>query len=941
MIRQALLTSILAGALTLALAGDMPERGRELMRLAPELDPQLAGHLVRDTEEEFRAYCREIGPMRTFEAMALLNLSVRSDSPKAYERTMRRLYPHVRRAADAMSYEFKRPEYARIYQFRASLAESSWAYAWAHRQCINAFDTLQWNTTIPRSEKLEGYRDLANRFASFGDERELMNIDAVLAGEFREDENFELRVRLLRSALARARRLCEYHMVCQLLGDMGDAHRRLGHWDSAVAAYREGIEVADSRFVPDQAARLRLFLAKSYFDQGRLAVSSALMQEALGVNRHHGGDPLDIRTLIQATEYYALLQCWDMVDRNLERFPALLRALRHSKHDYEAGQYELTVGRLRAQALAGKGKASAAADSLHQLLQIARDRAKPELIVRIMRHRAEALLRAGRTRDALAMAQEGAALADRMVYNAERWNLGLVLMRAALGVHELEVARAELELLIGMVHDRQGFGQEPDHVVDGIAARIAMAAGDRRTAERLVRRGFRSLRDSIRVLDRDPSNDLMVMAADDLWLAGHSLVEGTSEAGLAFERHWRSLVGGPGVATAAAGPGDLRIPPRTVHLVYAVMPPGIVRWTASSAGVRRDILQLHPDSCRVLVERIFEQASGDPRSSDTPMPPALIALARRMGHVLLPDPVRLGAYDQVAIAADGPLGRLPFELLDASNGGDYLPLLARAEVRYLRHVRPRSPRGGAEQSVILADSGAVSSPNGRRTRLSRLTAVQTEVERARRILPNPRVVHGSALSKRSLLAAWARSSTIYVAAHLVRDPDAPLFNYFPIAFGGAGGLSADHYIDIRDVRDTDLRRCGLVVLSSCASGEAYIAGTHSGPSMADAFLDAGAEAVIHTRWRVRDESAATTAPRLAGAWLQAKRGGGEDWLATRRHLIRGPRGIRHPFEWAAWSVTTALPVPDWTGTAGAVSDSRSRPIPPPPVARAALPARAR
>jgi CHAT domain-containing protein len=187
------------------------------------------------------------------------------------------------------------------------------------------------------------------------------------------------------------------------------------------------------------------------------------------------------------------------------------------------------------------------------------------------------------------------------------------------------------------------------------------------------------------------------------------------------------------------------------------------------------------------------------------------------------------------------------------------------------------------------------------------------------MLPDAHVVRGSETSKQALLERWSRASIVYVAAHLERDADAPLFNYFPIAFGAASRTLEDDYLDLRDVRDSDLRRCRLVVLSSCASGEPYVAGTHSGPSMADAFLDAGAETVIHTRWRVRDESAAETAPQLAKAWLDGASHGATSWRAARTSKLRGPRGVRHPFEWAAWSLTTAVPVPAWEAGAAPVT----------------------
>jgi CHAT domain-containing protein len=165
----------------------------------------------------------------------------------------------------------------------------------------------------------------------------------------------------------------------------------------------------------------------------------------------------------------------------------------------------------------------------------------------------------------------------------------------------------------------------------------------------------------------------------------------------------------------------------------------------------------------------------------------------------------------------------------------------------------------------------------------------------------------SQISKQDLLAAWSRASVLYVAAHLERNPEAPLLCYFPMTFRARPNRPEDSYLDLLDARTTDLSGCELAVLSSCASGEPYVVGGRSGPSMADALLDAGAKAVIHTRWRVRDERAAEVAPELAHVWLEAGESPVASWCARRRAGLCVSGEWRHPFDWAAWSATVSLP----------------------------------
>lgn len=908
--RQNALLPLLALALSLGLAGDAPERGRALWRLVPGVDPQTIGHLIRDTPEGFRTYCRGIGLLRTQNAMSWLNAASIGKTPESHRRLQREVYPYVSQLTDVMSYEFDRPEFARIYQFRASLGDSSWS----HGQALAELDRLIWDAASSLDTKLEGYRAVAARFARFGDERELMNIDANLAHEVMREELFPLRVQLLRSALARARWLCEHHMICQLLGELGDAYERMGHRDSVLACYEEGIARADRFMIPDQAARIRLFLGKFYLAEGRLALGAQILQEALAVSRRYD-DGTQIRFLLNVSEYYARIHCWDVVERNSQRFPALLRAASRSGYIREAEHLRLSARGLRAACLATKGHAREAADSLERLLPDARATSRPGIVLPILLKLAEVQLQIGRARDALATARSGVAHAESALYQPERRQAARIAARAAIATHQYDLASSAL-----LEAQRLGPGEvstprEPAYVVDGLAARIALERGDVRLADRLVRRGLASLRSSIRSLDRGPHSDLTIQTAEDLRRAGHQLLANEPARELAFERHWRSLGSwGAGLrADRGTSPAIAQDRPRTLHLVYMVRPEGLVRWTEAASGIRRETLALDPLECREVVDRVFEMASTDPEDGEAPMPSELAAIARRLGRLLLPEELRSGGFDRVSISAEGPLARLPFELLDAADSGRYEPLLSRVEVRYARHVRPRPPPTTSGPTMVLADSGAIPPRNSRHGSLPRLAAVQAELARVLASLPDVRIVHGNETSKQALLEAWQRASIIYVAAHLVRDRDAPLFNYFPIAFGAVSRSREDDFLDIRDVRDTDLSRCRLVVLSSCASGEPYVAGTRSGPSMADAFVDAGAEAVIHTRWRVRDESAAETAPRLAKAWLERDSHGAANWRTARLDRMRGSRGIRHPFQWAAWSVTTAAPEAEWNG----------------------------
>lgn len=895
--------------LSISLTGDAQEIDRRLIRLAPTLDHGVPRHLLHDDDRAFREFCRAIGIAKTKDAIASLYAGVHYDTPDSYARDMRALYPHIRRLTSALDTEYDCPEYARIYAFRVSLG----ARGYEHRRLIASLERAQLEGVFDLDDKIVRYQRFASAFERFGDERELMTIEGALARDVMQEGGIAARVRLLRSALSRARRLGENVMVCQLLGELGYTYRVIDEPDSMLLCYREGIARADRHRIPDQATRLRTFLGQYYFDSGRLAAGADLFREAQAVCRKFGGGPWEIRAVLAAMSNYARLGCWDIVDRHAQRLPVLLRALARTEHDEEVRRYALQARRWSARRLAATGRAGEAADVLTQLCDAARSVEGREELGPMLAERAVALLDAGRSREALDAADEAAAYADSVHLPSLREPLAMTRARAALTMKDYDRARSALADAARRRADDPPSLLAPS-IQDGLGARIAVECGERRTARGLLERGLSALRDSLAVMDRGPQADLAINEAEDLRRTGHQLFADDAAQGYRFELRWQSLaswIGGrpsraPG--DASAGTPVARGSEPFAHLLYVFAPEGLVRWTVTQSDVRRERLTLHTSEYGPMVERVVALASADPGDADTPMPEELRRLARRLGRLLLPPEVRLGAYGRLVISAEGVLGRLPFELLDASASGDYEPLLLRQDVSYARAVRVRR-RMRNDGTSILAESAP---PGGRRDRggsLAPLPAVETELKEALARLPHGRVFRSGAVSKERLLAAWGDAAVVYVAAHLVRDPDAPLLSYFPIAFGAGSDHAEGGYLDLRDVRDTDLSGCRLVVLSSCASGEPYVVGGRSGPSMADVFLDAGALAVIHTRWRVRDASAANVAPRLAGAWQQRERFGPSGWRATRRGMMFGSRGLRHPFQWASWSVKTALPVP--------------------------------
>ncbi|HXJ68120.1 MAG TPA: CHAT domain-containing protein, partial [Verrucomicrobiae bacterium] len=143
--------------------------------------------------------------------------------------------------------------------------------------------------------------------------------------------------------------------------------------------------------------------------------------------------------------------------------------------------------------------------------------------------------------------------------------------------------------------------------------------------------------------------------------------------------------------------------------------------------------------------------------------------------------------------------------------------------------------------------------------------------------------------------------------HLVRVAEIPYYDFIPLAAdSGPADVSRAATLEVSDVRSLDLAHCELVVLSTCASGVPYVARRRVGPSMADAFLDAGARSVLRTMRPVTDDEAG----RFVAAFLTRWRSNGHDAVAAAREarvaLQRDRTIAKDPYAWSAWSVAVNL-----------------------------------
>jgi CHAT domain-containing protein len=179
-----------------------------------------------------------------------------------------------------------------------------------------------------------------------------------------------------------------------------------------------------------------------------------------------------------------------------------------------------------------------------------------------------------------------------------------------------------------------------------------------------------------------------------------------------------------------------------------------------------------------------------------------------------------------------------------------------------------------------------------------------------RMDPSIRHLTGTGATKAALERAWKRAGTLFFATHVVEDPESPLARFVPLAPDAERADETGEVLELADVLGADLSRCELVVLSGCATGVPALWGSSAGPSLAEAFLDAGAGAVIHTAWPVRDDHAEATMAAFIRSWKKHGQPPAAALCEARRRLAANGHGFRHPASWAAYRISLKASPPE-------------------------------
>jgi tetratricopeptide (TPR) repeat protein len=326
-------------------------------------------------------------------------------------------------------------------------------------------------------------------------------------------------------------------------------------------------------------------------------------------------------------------------------------------------------------------------------------------------------------------------------------------------------------------------------------------------------------------------------------------------------------------------------------LVMFVGPRGVWRWWIDGArvdehlGAAPDVLGEHAAS---LVRLAHDATSGAA---------ALRAAAQHVRADLALTDVRWDANAEVTIVADGALNALPWRLVLEGDSEGPAPVLNTALTQQIApHPSPCCAGAAlyafADPTVVgLGSSAAPATPT--RT-LARLPGSRAEANAAARIWGAARstvYLGAEATRARALEALRAEHAVVHFATHGLIDASVPDLSGLLVVDGERLGLLAWHDILAQSAQ------AQLVVLGACEAGGGAARG-HGSPSLAQAFVHAGAQQVIAPLWPISDAASM----RFMDAFYRALADGARPTaaLAAAQQHMRSDTRYAHPYYWAGF-----------------------------------------
>ena len=881
-------------------------REARLARAVPALDREMRRHIAMDSDPSWRSYCRRAGTAALGVALRELLPALRTTDFREFERNR----GPVEAAQLRLGVGFRELHGIDALERRArnDIALSAGdAFEW-HQWERRYFEISSGTSGTPKETWVPELDGIAQRFLASGDSGRALFAAVAAAKVELEQGRLDHHNARIGAAVALARSLREYSMLCQLLGEMGYVHRHAGRVDSMQACYDEGLALARRYALVDQAARLLRFNSSYYAERGQMAVATDLLSEALRIADGPGGAEAQPRLQIEYTRFLASQGWWDLVERSLRRVPPLLRRMSAPGLTEQRARYGFDAELLMAQLDFATGRVEAGDLRMRRLLRSVPPGAQRAGLADLLDEWSLGLEAANRREEALEICSRALTHCDTASVPEYMPRLLLRAARLEAACGRLDAAGSLLDSVTAMQESSPGAGPNLVTEAEVLRARLLFLRGRTQLARRQIEELYDRLSARAEGGLRGSAGTSGALAIRD---AIHEIEPFTPEQGYQFEMEWRSRTRpspfpfqGDGEPEAFARRWTRRRPPGT-HLVYRFVADALVRWTVDAERAVVDTIPLSAERCLVEVREALERLQSEPALPGGFLGLESLARLRRLSGLLLPPSLAASRERplRLDITPDGPLSALPFEALPFPSSAAASPLALTADIAYVQSWSGTPPQ--AQGDAVIVANPVVSEPlTMRYAATGYLRESEAEAREALERWPNATVLSGEAATKDAIRRHWPGASIIYVAAHHVRDPDAPFLGFVPLP-APPGAPPDASVLESADIRALDLSACRLAVLASCASGAPYRTAPNPGPSLGDAFLDAGGAAVVRSFWDVGDAEARDFMKVFLSHW-RADRPEAVSLGRARREVMRSPLGDS-PRVWAVWSVQVSGP----------------------------------
>ncbi len=895
--------------------------------------PELRPLLTADSDEGLRDWGCRVGFETVRQQAWNLAESAFRLPPDEFTGRLDEIDRYKERLARFMAGEFHQPYYINDLNFLRRF-EPAVRQRIAHRRW-DIYYLARTGGLEPR-RKIEILEDWLAEAKEDGDTTAVAGCLLTLSYQFSDCEERALQREYLEAAIDLFRRLQAHRLTCQALGVLGDLYENAGDDDAMVRCYEEARRLAERGRLPDQAGRIDAFYAAYYRRTGRLALAHELYREAMRSCREFKGAAYEIRYICTAVDFYAELSAWDIVESLLERARALMR---RSPEDHYTENLTATLLQHEARLDMALGRVEEGEAKYRELAASLEDGPKRLAPVENCRLWAEGLVENGRYEEAAGIAREGRARAEAVLLPDYAARMTLLAARAEFGRNRYDEASIALEAFDRLTGEDHALVPDEDIVSrDVLSARLALARGDTAAAVTAGTHAMKNLLGFIVTMDPSTHSYLWIERCEGVRHLWHDLTVDDPYAGYGLEFFWLDLNRRLGADRPDPVTPDVIVPvssspvrvPRSptdfspeilsewgrraeerirrsgsLHCLYAEDGDVLRRWTLTADALRREDLPLNADACVRLAGRardILTGAGGDGTAASGDE-------LSRLAAVLLPPEVLADRADGIQgtllVAAEGPISILPFEALDTDPSATYRPVLADWDVAYLRHADSGPRRRGGLAGLVVANPETHLARGQTSPFSPRLSEVAAEAHAAAAHDPGIRLMQGCEATKNSVRNLWEEAGFLYFAAHVTRDPRAPYLATISLAApDSATGLESMH-LSLEDIRRARFDACRLVVLSGCGSGLSYVTRFLAGPSLGDAFLDAGAAAAVETLWDVPDAGARRLMTEFTDLWL----GGNTPPVHALAEVKRAALRESEPgdFSWATYVIELADP----------------------------------